>query len=307
MRYRDAMAILDDALPDGADVVVDAGNSGAAAVHQLPVRPAGRFVIALGMGGMGYSFGAGIGCAFARGRRTVVIAGRRGVLHARHGDPHCGRVGLPITFVLFNNNAHAMCVTREQLFYDDHTATTGSAEPNRGRAGSDVPGLPSRDVESLAALPEGFGGASAWRAFGRERRVLRRRDPAVRTISRQHRPRRRPNPMSLAALEDIADPLDGVVRIETSPREKATPIIMEMMRSVYPHDQVFGEYCTVNEYVDCPPDEVYEYLADTRSLEEWTYSLAISHRPKNRVCGSRTTAWARKPRSTPAPSPIPTR
>ncbi len=26
---------------------------------------------------------------------------------------------LPMTFVLLNNNAHAMCVTREQLFYDD--------------------------------------------------------------------------------------------------------------------------------------------------------------------------------------------
>jgi hypothetical protein len=42
---------------------------------------------------------------------------------------------------------------------------------------------------------------------------------------------------------------------------------------VYPHDQVFGEYCTVNDYVDCPPDELYEYLSDTRCLEEWTYSL----------------------------------
>ena len=68
-------------------------------------------------------------------------------------------------------------------------------------------------------------------------------------------------------------PIDGVIRIETSPREQATPIIMEMMRSVYPHDQVFGEYCTVNDYVDCPPDELFDYLADTRSLEEWTYSL----------------------------------
>jgi hypothetical protein len=48
---------------------------------------------------------------------------------------------------------------------------------------------------------------------------------------------------------------------------------MEMMRSVYPHDQVFGEYCTVNDYIDCPPDELYAYLSDTRSLEEWTYSL----------------------------------
>jgi hypothetical protein len=89
--------------------------------------------------------------------------------------------------------------------------------------------------------------------------------------------------MSLPALDDIRahhsaqtgtdEPIDGLTRIETSPREKATPVIMDMMRSVYPHDQVFGQYCTVNEYIDCPPDELYEYLSDTRSLEEWTYSL----------------------------------
>ncbi|MHA3023514.1 SRPBCC family protein [Mycobacterium sp. BMJ-28] len=79
--------------------------------------------------------------------------------------------------------------------------------------------------------------------------------------------------MSLPALADITTPIDGVVRIETSPREQATPIIMEMMRSVYPHDQVFGEFCTVNSYIDCPPKELFDYLADTRSLEEWTYSL----------------------------------
>src|SRR5690349_1681521 len=84
---------------------------------------------------------------------------------------------------------------------------------------------------------------------------------------------RRTGPMSLPALEDIPDLIDGVTRIETSPREKATPIIMDMMRSVYPHDQVFGQYCTVNDYVECPPDELFDYLSDTRCLEEWTYSL----------------------------------
>src|SRR6202044_1015036 len=66
LRYRDAMSVLDDVLPDGADIVVDAGNTGASAVHYLPVRRGGRFAVALGMGGMGYSFGAGIGMAFAR-------------------------------------------------------------------------------------------------------------------------------------------------------------------------------------------------------------------------------------------------
>ena len=85
--------------------------------------------------------------------------------------------------------------------------------------------------------------------------------------------------MSLPALDDITvhrgttDPIEGVIRVETSPKEKATPIIMEMMRSVYPHDEVFGTYCTVDDYIDCPPDELFDYMADTRCLEEWTYSL----------------------------------
>jgi acetolactate synthase-1/2/3 large subunit len=154
VRYGDAMAVLDDLLPDGADVVVDAGNSGAAAVHQLPARPAGRFIIALGMGGMGYSFGAGIGLAFARGRRTVVIAGD-GAFFMHGMEIHTAvEYGLPITFVLFNNNAHAMCVTREQLFYDDRYSYN-RFRPSRIGAGlaAMFPDLPSRDVESLDALP----------------------------------------------------------------------------------------------------------------------------------------------------------
>jgi len=40
VRYRDAMAVLDGVLPDGTDIVVDAGNTGAAAIHYLPVRRA---------------------------------------------------------------------------------------------------------------------------------------------------------------------------------------------------------------------------------------------------------------------------
>ena len=187
MRYRDAIAVLDDVLPDDADIVVDAGNTGAAAIHHLPVRRAGRFVVALGMGGMGYSFGAGIGMAFARRRRTVVVAG--------DGHSSCTawrlhtaiQYRLPITFVLFNNNAHAMCVTREQLFYDGLYSYNRFA-PSRLGAGlaAMFPGLPSQSTSPTStnwptALRDGAGRR---RPVGRQHRVLRRRDPAVRTISR---------------------------------------------------------------------------------------------------------------------------
>lgn len=153
VRYSDAMAVLDEQLPNGVDVVVDAGNSGAAAIHLLPVRRDGRFVVALGMGGMGFSFGAAIGMCFARRRRTVVIAGDGSFF--MHGmELHTAvQYGLPLTAVLFNNNAHAMCVTREQLFTSarsDHGDRHSHNRFTTSRLGAGLaamfPGLLSVDV-----------------------------------------------------------------------------------------------------------------------------------------------------------------
>jgi acetolactate synthase-1/2/3 large subunit len=164
IRYGDAMAALDAMLPDGTDVVVDAGNIGASAIHYLPVRRDGRFIVALGMGGMGYSFGAGVGVAFGRAsarakgdrqrRRTVVIAGDGSFL--MHGmEIHTAlQYRLPVTFLLFDNHAHAMCVTREQLFYDD-LYSYNRFGPSRFGAGlaAMFPGLLSVDVDDIDQLP----------------------------------------------------------------------------------------------------------------------------------------------------------
>src|SRR5258705_263370 len=165
IRYRDAMTALDAALPDGTDIVVDAGNIGASAIHYLPVRRDGRFIVALGMGGMGYSFGAGVGMPFGRAsargkgdrqrRRTVVIAGDGSFL--MHGmEIHTAlQYRLPITFLLFDNHAHAMCVTREQLFYDD-LYSYNRFGPSRFGAGlaTMFPGLHAVDVDDITELPD---------------------------------------------------------------------------------------------------------------------------------------------------------
>jgi acetolactate synthase I/II/III large subunit len=170
VRYRDAMTVLDAVLPDGTDIVVDAGNIGASAIHYLPVRRDGRFIVALGMGGMGYSFGAGVGVAFGRAsarvngdrqrRRTVVIAGDGSFL--MHGmEIHTAlQYRLPVTFLLFDNHAHAMCVTREQLFYND-LYSYNRFGPSRFGAGlaTMFPGLQSVDVDDIAALPDALRAA----------------------------------------------------------------------------------------------------------------------------------------------------
>ncbi|GAA1909532.1 thiamine pyrophosphate-binding protein [Streptantibioticus ferralitis] len=114
--YADALAAIGAALPEDAHVFVDAGNIGASAIHLLPAPRDGRFVVAVGMGGMGYTFGAGIGAALATGRRTYVLAGD-GAFFMHGMEVHTAiEYAAPVTFVILNNNAHAMCVTREQLF-----------------------------------------------------------------------------------------------------------------------------------------------------------------------------------------------
>jgi acetolactate synthase I/II/III large subunit len=162
VRYREAMVALDGALPDGVDVVVDAGNTGAAAIHYLPVRRNGRFVVALGMGGMGFSFGAGLGMAFARRRRTVVLAGD-GAFYMHGMEIHTAiQYRLPVTFVLFDNHAHAMCVTREKLFYDDLYSYNRFGPSNLGAGLATMfPGLQSVDVRDVADLPDALGAALA--------------------------------------------------------------------------------------------------------------------------------------------------
>ncbi|MEU4169832.1 thiamine pyrophosphate-binding protein [Streptomyces sp. NPDC026665] len=113
--YPQALAAVEAALPEDAHVFVDAGNTGASAVHLLPAPRHGRFVVALGMGGMGYTFGAGIGAALATGRRTYVLAGD-GAFFMHGAEVHTAvEHSAPVTFVVFNNNAHAMCALREEF------------------------------------------------------------------------------------------------------------------------------------------------------------------------------------------------
>ena len=154
VRYRAALRAIDAALPTGTDIVVDAGNIGAAAIHHLPARHDGRFLVALGMGGMGYSFGAAVGSAAHRGRRTVVIAGD-GSFYMHGMEIHTAlRYGLPITFLLFDNHAHAMCVTREQVFFGgaDGRNRFGASRLGAGLAAM-FPGLPATDVDTAQDLP----------------------------------------------------------------------------------------------------------------------------------------------------------
>ncbi|MFI6362922.1 thiamine pyrophosphate-binding protein [Nocardia sp. NPDC050630] len=164
LRYRELVETIEALLPEGTDVFADAGNTGAAVVHHLRVPRGGRFVVALGMGGMGYAFGAAIGSAFARHRgpsgirHTIVVAGD-GAFYMHGMELHTAiEHQLPVVFIVLNNNAHAMCVTREQLYYRDRYSFNRFRPSNLG-AGIDAmfPELSAYSVRTTAELAIALG------------------------------------------------------------------------------------------------------------------------------------------------------
>ena len=192
VRYREAMAVLDAALPDGVDIVVDAGNIGASAIHYLPARRDGRFVVALGMGGMGYSFGAALGIAFgramsarARPRPSRPPGGRRVILHARHGDSH--RRAVRASGDVSSVRQPCACDVRDPrtaLLQRRLQLQPVRAQPAGGRAGRDVPGpVIRRRRRDRRSTRSAAGRTRGRRAVGHRRRMFGRRNPAVRSIS----------------------------------------------------------------------------------------------------------------------------
>jgi acetolactate synthase-1/2/3 large subunit len=102
------------------NVVFDAGNCAAAALHYLDLPHGAGAAIALGMGGMGYAVPAAIGAQLGAGpnARTAVICGDGAFLMLGAEVNTAVQYDLPILFVVFNNNMHGMCVTRQQLYFD---------------------------------------------------------------------------------------------------------------------------------------------------------------------------------------------
>ena len=78
--------------------------------------------------------------------------------------------------------------------------------------------------------------------------------------------------MQTTKIKDI-NSIINVNRIENCPLSRMNEIVFDLTHTVYPHDEIYGNYCSIEEYIDCPPEVVFDYLADTYNLAEWTYSL----------------------------------
>lgn len=81
-----------------------------------------------------------------------------------------------------------------------------------------------------------------------------------------------------ASLENIS----SLIRCENTSAKDFNELCQQQTKKRYPHHELYGQYCSLQDYVACPPDELFDYLKQVESLLEWTYSLrniAITDEP----------------------------
>jgi hypothetical protein len=67
--------------------------------------------------------------------------------------------------------------------------------------------------------------------------------------------------------------IPGLKRFEHIDKQEMGGIMADITHAVYPHDDIYGEYCPIQSYINCPPEKIFEYMANPLSLREWTYSM----------------------------------
>ena len=143
-------------------MIADAGNASAAVARDLELGAGAGFSMALGMGGMGYSIGAALGAALATRSPAIALAGD-GAFFMHGFEIHSAlEADAPVLFVIFNNNAHAMCVTRDQIYLGiEKSISRFKACPIAGGLSAMFPSLrtyEARTVSELRAAVESLQG-----------------------------------------------------------------------------------------------------------------------------------------------------
>jgi hypothetical protein len=74
-------------------------------------------------------------------------------------------------------------------------------------------------------------------------------------------------------MNNEIEKIEGLHRVENTDKSEMGGIVADLTHAVYPHDEIYGQYCPIQGYIDCPPEKVFEYMSNPYSLQEWTYSM----------------------------------
>jgi len=67
--------------------------------------------------------------------------------------------------------------------------------------------------------------------------------------------------------------ISGLYTCEDHSIDEVIAYLQKLTKTNYTHEEIFGEYCHLGEYIHCPVEMAFDYAANVYSLEEWTFSL----------------------------------
>ena len=127
---------LSEIVPDDAIFVTDVGWNKNGAGQQLQVSQPGSFITSGGMATMGFAPGAAIGAKLgAPHRKVICLVGDGGLLSAVGAFATAVELGVPVTFVLFNNFCFSTIrsvgtdVLQQQLRHGVHDTRRSALQP----------------------------------------------------------------------------------------------------------------------------------------------------------------------------------
>lgn len=157
MYFNESLTLINEFIDTQTNVFVDAGNTGAFALNQLSLRGQNICYVSLAMGGMGNSLGVAMGAAFVSGKKSLVLLGDGSFLMYGLEVHTAIEHKLPLIIVIFNNNSHGMCSTRESLFLGAETGINNFNESFFAAGLKQMfPKLQAFEVNSIAELQQSF-------------------------------------------------------------------------------------------------------------------------------------------------------
>jgi len=153
LNFKNSMHCLSKIISKEDQIFIDAGNVGAFALHDLSLNENNLCYVSLGMGGMGNSIGAAIGACCVSGKKSFVILGDGSFLMYGLEIHTAVELRLPVVFMIFNNNSHGMCVTRENVFLGEETDLNKFKQSNFAIGSEKMfPGLCGYEINNLTEL-----------------------------------------------------------------------------------------------------------------------------------------------------------
>lgn len=159
LNFKNCMDCLSQAISKDDQLFIDAGNVGAFVLHHLVLNTQHLCYVSLGMGGMGNSIGAALGASCVSGQRSFVILGDGSFLMYGLEIHTAVEKQLPIVFIIFNNDSHGMCVTRENVFLGQETELNKFKHSQYALGvGQMFPGLSAYEVNSFSEFVQSLQG-----------------------------------------------------------------------------------------------------------------------------------------------------